>query len=238
MPGNSFGQAFKITTFGESHGKAIGVIIDGCPPGIAVDIDFIQSELARRRPGQSSIVTQRKEADEAQLLSGVFEGQTTGTPISMVIFNKDARSRDYSHIADKFRPSHADFTYQAKYGLRDYRGGGRSSARETAARVAAGAIAKLLLRQEGLSVDAYVSQVGKLGLVASHSELDLGLTESTPVRCPDPEMAERMIALIKEVRKAGDTIGGVVTGLVRGCPAGLGEPAFDKLHADLAKAML
>ncbi len=238
MPGNSFGQAFRISTFGESHGKAIGVTIDGCPPGLAIDLEFIQEELARRRPGQSAIVTQRKEADEVQILSGVFEGRTTGTPIGMVIFNKDARSKDYSHIADKFRPSHADFTYHAKYGHRDYRGGGRSSARETASRVAAGAVAKLLLQQEGISIQAYVSQVGHLKLETAPSLLDLSQTESTPIRCPELGLAEEMITFIKQIRKAGDTVGGVVTGLVKSCPAGLGEPAFDKLHADIAKAML
>jgi len=238
VAGNSFGQVFRISTFGESHGRAIGVIVDGCPPGIIIDLEFIQKELSRRRPGQSKIVTQRKEADQVELLSGVFEGKSTGTPIAMVIYNGDARSKDYSHIADKFRPSHADYTYQAKYGRRDYRGGGRSSARETAARVAGGAIAKLMLKKEGITVYAYVSQVGALKLEKGHEELDLSLTESTPIRCPDLKVAEEMIGLIKEVRKAGDTIGGVVNGLVVGCPPGLGEPAFDKLHADLAKAML
>lgn len=238
MAGNTFGQLFKITTFGESHGKALGVIIDGCPPGILIDEGFIQAELARRKPGQSSIVTQRKEEDTFQLLSGVFEGKTTGTPISMVIYNKDARSKDYSHIKDKFRPSHADFTYMAKYGIRDYRGGGRSSARETAARVAAGAIAKLLLKQRGIEVYSYVSQVGDLRLEKKMGELDMSAIDETAVRCPDLDTAERMIAYIKEIKKAGDTIGGVVTGLVKGCPPGLGEPVFDKLHADLGKAML
>jgi len=238
MPGNSFGHVFCITTFGESHGKALGLIIDGCPSGVEVDEAFILSELARRRPGQSAIVTQRKEPDKMELLSGVFEGKTTGTPIAMVIYNSDARSKDYSHIKDKFRPSHADFTYFAKYGNRDYRGGGRSSARETVARVAAGAIAKLLLKKEGISINAYVSQVGKLRLEKLYNELDFNEIESTPIRCPDLEMAEQMITHIKAVRKAGDTIGGVVTGVIQGCPAGLGEPVFDKLHAELGKAML
>ncbi|MEL7021193.1 MAG: chorismate synthase [Bacteroidota bacterium] len=238
MAGNTFGKAFTITTFGESHGKAIGVIIDGCPAGIAIDEDFIQAELARRRPGQSNIVTQRKESDQAQLLSGVFEGYTTGTPIALVINNKDARSKDYSHIATQFRPSHADFTYHEKYGRRDYRGGGRSSARETAARVAAGAIAKLFLRSKGIDVRAYVSQVGQLATSKAYTELDLEQTEQTPVRCPDLEVAQQMIDLIKSVRKDGDTIGGIVNAVVTGTPTGLGDPAFDKLHADLAKAML
>lgn len=238
MAGNSFGQAFNITTFGESHGKAIGVIVDGCPSGLEIDEVFIQKELERRRPGQSKIVTQRKEADQMEILSGVFEGKSTGTPISMVIFNKDAKSKDYSHIADKYRPSHADFTYQNKYGIRDYRGGGRSSARETAARVAAGAIAKLFLQQKGVSIQAYVNQVGPLKLEKPYQDLDLSLTEENIVRCPDESMAEEMIELIKSVRKDGDTIGGVVKCVIKGCPVGLGDPAFDKLHADLAKAML
>lgn len=238
MAGNIFGNAFRISTFGESHGPAIGVIIDGCPAGLPIDEPFIQAELARRRPGQSKIVTQRKESDRAEILSGVFEGHSTGTPIAMVIYNADARSKDYSHIADKFRPSHADYTYHVKYGRRDYRGGGRSSARETAARVAAGAVAKLLLRREGIDINAYVSQVGHLATPLSHHEVDLKRIEATPVRCPDPDLAPQMIEYIKRVRKDGDTIGGVVTALIRGCPPGLGEPAFDKLHADLAKAML
>ncbi len=238
MAGNAFGNIFRISTFGESHGEAIGVIIDGCPAGLDIDEAFIQEELARRRPGQSKIVTQRKESDTAQILSGVFKGKSTGTPIAMIIYNADARSKDYSHIADKFRPSHADYTYHEKYGFRDYRGGGRSSARETAARVAAGAIAKRLLSRYGIQIQAYVSQVGALRTEKSYRDLDLDRTEETPVRCPDPGLAEQMIAHIKEVRKAGDTIGGVVTGVVQNCPAGLGEPAFDKLHADLAKAML
>jgi chorismate synthase len=238
VAGNIFGYTFRITTFGESHGKAVGVIIDGCPAGLVIDEAFIQRELDRRRPGQSKIVTQRKESDTVQLLSGIFEHKTTGTPIAMVIFNVDARSKDYSHIADKFRPSHADYTYHQKYGLRDYRGGGRSSARETAARVAAGAIAKLFLRQEGISIQGYVSQVGPVATSKTYQELDLSLTEETPVRCPDPEVASKMIDFIKEVRKEGDTTGGVVSAVIRGCPPGLGEPAFDKLHADLAKAML
>lgn len=238
MPGNLFGTHFRISTFGESHGPAIGVIIDGCPPGLSIDIDFIQQELDRRKPGQSSIVTQRQEEDLVHILSGVFEGKSTGAPLALVIYNADARSKDYSHIADKFRPSHADYTYQAKYGIRDYRGGGRSSARETAARVAAGAVAKLLLSKHQIGVQAYVSQVGHIVLDKPYTELDLSQTESNDVRCPDLLVAEEMISLIKTVKKEGDTIGGVITGLIRGCPAGLGEPVFDKLHADLGKAML
>jgi len=238
VAGSIFGSAFRISTFGESHGKAIGVIIDGCPAGLDIDEVFIQAELDRRKPGQSAIVTQRKESDTVQILSGVFEGKSTGTPVGMLIPNDDQRSHDYGHIADKYRPSHADFTYQEKYGVRDYRGGGRSSARETAARVAAGAIAKLFLAQNGVNIQAYVSQVGPLILQKSADELDLSLTESNDVRCPDPEMAVQMIDLIKAVRKDGDTIGGVVSAVITGCPVGLGEPAFDKLHADLVKAML
>jgi chorismate synthase len=238
MPGNHFGQTFRISTFGESHGPALGVIIDGCPPGLPIDADFIASEMARRRPGQSAIVTQRKEGDAVEILSGVFEGRSTGTPIGMLIRNADQRSKDYGHIARSFRPSHADYTYHAKYGLRDYRGGGRSSARETAARVAAGAIAKLLLAEQGIRVAAWVSQVGDIVLEAPYGELDLSRVDAHPTRCPDPNTAERMEALIRQVRKDGDTIGGVVSAVLTGLPPGLGEPVFDKLHADLAKAMM
>ncbi|MFM9947040.1 MAG: chorismate synthase [Saprospiraceae bacterium] len=238
MAGSSFGNVFRISTFGESHGAAIGVVVDGCPAGLTIDEGFIQSELDRRRPGQSAIVTQRKESDTVQILSGIFEGKSTGTPIAMVIPNTDARSQDYNHIAEAFRPSHADFTWQSKFGLRDHRGGGRSSARETAARVAAGAIAKLFLLENGISVSAYVNQVGHLKLAQPYDALNLLLTESNPVRCPDPDMAVEMEALIREVRKAGDTIGGVVSCVIQNCPAGLGEPVFDKLHADLGKAIL
>ncbi len=238
MPGNSFGHTFRITTFGESHGAALGVIIDGCPSGTPIDESFIQSEMDRRRPGQSSIVTQRKEGDQVRILSGIFDGKTTGMPICMVIFNEDAKSKDYSHIADKFRPSHADFTYQAKYGHRDYRGGGRSSARETAARVAAGAVAKLILKKENIAIQAYVSQVGTIKADPDYKKLDLKKTEHNEVRCPDEKIAELMIQHIKAIKKSGDTIGGVVSCVVQNCPVGLGEPVFDKLHADLAKAIL
>src|SRR5690606_34130600 len=234
---NSFGKIFRITTFGESHGPAIGVILDGCPAGLPVDEAFIQAELARRKPGQSKITTQRKEDDAVKILSGVFEGVTTGTPIALVIENTDQRSKDYSHIADRFRPSHADFTYETKYGVRDYRGGGRSSARETAARVAAGAIAKLFLQANGIAVRAYVSQVGDIK-APSFTKLDLSKTEENIVRCPDPETAEKMIALIDQVRLDRDTIGGVVTAVIENAPVGLGEPVFDKLHAVLGQAML
>lgn len=236
--GNTYGKIFKISTFGESHGKAIGVVVDGCPAGIDFDQDFIQNELDRRKPGQSRITTQRKEADEVQILSGVFEGKTTGTPISMVIFNEDQRSKDYGHIADSFRPSHADFTYFSKYGIRDYRGGGRSSARETAARVAAGALAKLMLNHQSISVQAYVSQVGAMKLDKHYTELDLSKTDDNAVRCPDEAMAQKMFDYIDEVRKNGDSIGGIVTCVIKGVPAGLGEPVFDRLHAELGKAML
>ncbi|MGL1887572.1 MAG: chorismate synthase [Reichenbachiella sp.] len=235
---NSFGSLFKITTFGESHGKAIGVTIDGCPAGIDLDMEFIQSELERRKPGQSKITTQRKEPDTFEVLSGVFEGKTTGTPIAMVIFNTDQKSKDYSHISESYRPSHADFTYQEKYGIRDYRGGGRSSARETAARVAAGALAKLALRQLGIEIFGYVSQAGDIKTEKSHTELDFKLTESNIVRCPDTDVADQMIELIDSVRKDGDTIGGVVSCVIKGAPVGLGEPVFDKLHARLGSAML
>ncbi len=236
--GNSFGKLFKITTFGESHGKALGAIIEGCPAGLGLDEAKIRLEMQRRKPGQSKITTQRKEEDEIQILSGVFEGKTTGTPIGIVIQNSDQKSKDYSHIADKFRPSHADYTYFEKYGIRDYRGGGRSSARETAARVAGGAVAKQFLETKGISVQAFVSQVGDLTLKKSYTELDLELAEQNIVRCPDPAMAERMIALIDEVRLDRDTVGGVVTCVIKNTPPGLGEPVFDRLHAELGKAML
>ena len=238
MAGNTFGEIFKITTFGESHGAALGVIIDGCPAGLNIDTAFIQSELDRRKPGQSNIVTQRNEADEFEILSGIFEGVTQGTPIGIIIRNEDQKSKDYEHIKDSFRPSHADFTYDAKYGTRDYRGGGRSSARETAARVAAAAIAKQLLKHFGIEVKAYVSKVGKIEMDKSYTELDLSKTEENIVRCPDAATAEKMIELIKEIKKDGDTIGGLVSCFITGVPVGLGEPVFDKLHADLGKAML
>lgn len=236
--GNSFGKIFKISTFGESHGLGLGVVIEGCPAGLELDENFIRNEMQRRKPGQSKITTQRKEEDEFKILSGVFEGKTTGTPIGMVIMNTDQKSKDYGHIADKFRPSHADFTYFEKYGIRDYRGGGRSSARETAARVAAGAIAKLMLKHYGINIQAYVSQVGSLVLDQSYLELDLSKTEDNIIRCPDPQKAEEMISLIDEVRKSRDTIGGVVSCVATGVPPGLGEPVFDRLHAELGKAML
>jgi chorismate synthase len=233
-----YGKIFKISTFGESHGKAIGVIVDGCPAGVEFDENFIQNELDRRRPGQSRITTQRKESDEFQVLSGVFEGKTTGTPIAMVISNEDQRSKDYSHIATQFRPSHADYTYTAKYGNRDYRGGGRSSARETAARVAAGALAKTLLLNYNITIQAYVSKVGMLKLDKPYSELDLSKIDDNAVRCPDEEMAQKMFDYIDNIRKKGDSIGGIITCVIKGVPVGWGEPVFDKLHAELGKAML
>ncbi|AGA77783.1 chorismate synthase [Echinicola vietnamensis] len=236
--GNSFGKVFKISTFGESHGKGLGVIIDGCPAGLPIDEAFIRQELQRRKPGQSKITTQRKEEDECQILSGVFEGKSTGTPIAIVIMNTDQKSKDYSHIADKYRPSHADYTYQEKFGVRDYRGGGRSSARETAARVAAGAVAKLFLKHIGVEINAYVSQAGHIKLDKPYQELDFAEIEKNIVRCPDPEVAQDMIDYIDEIRKNRDTVGGVVSCVAKNVPVGLGEPVFDRLHADLGKSML
>lgn len=242
MAGNTFGQLFRISTFGESHGTAIGVILDGCPAQLPIDLDFIQSELDKRRPGQSKITTQRKESDTVQILSGTFEGKSTGTPIAMLIPNEDQRSKDYSHNTDVYRPSHADYTYDAKYGIRDHRGGGRSSARETAARVAAGAIAKLLLKHHGIEIFAHVSAVGRIIAPNLESSLTvdqlLEIREENIVRCADPATAREMIECIDGIRKDGDTIGGKVSCIIRNCPVGLGEPVFDKLHADLGKAML
>jgi len=238
MSGNSFGKNFTLTTFGESHGEALGGIIDGCPAGLQIDLDFIQSELDRRRPGQSHIVTQRKEGDKVEFLSGIFEGKTMGTPIGFIIRNENQKSKDYDHNKDVYRPSHADYTYDAKYGMRDYRGGGRSSARETVSRVVAGAIAKLILKQSGIIVNAYTSQVGDIKLLKSYKDIDLSKTDANIVRCPDQLLADTMIQKIEQVRKAGDTIGGVISCVITGTPVGLGEPVFDKLHADLGKAML
>ena len=241
MAGNSFGKLFKISTFGESHGVAIGVIIDGCPAGLEIDIDFIQSELDKRRPGQSKITTQRKESDTVQILSGVFEGKSTGTPISLLIPNEDHRSKDYEHNKDIYRPSHADYTYDVKYGIRDHRGGGRSSARETAARVAAGAIAKQLLAVYGIEIFAHVTAVGQINAPnfdSHHLKSALAIREENIVRCADPATANQMIEFIDSVRKDGDTVGGKISCIIKNCPVGLGEPVFDKLHADLGKAML
>lgn len=238
MAGNTYGQLFRVTTFGESHGPAIGVTIDGCPAGLAFDEAYLQSELARRRPGQSALVTQRKEPDTAEVLSGIFEGKTTGTPIAILIRNTNQKSKDYSHIATQYRPSHADYTYDAKYGHRDYRGGGRSSARETASRVAAAAFAKTLLATAGVKIQGFVERVGDINLHPWPETLSIATIESNPVRAATAETAELMEARIRDVRKKGDTIGGTVGCRVTGVPAGWGEPAFDKLHAELGKAML
>lgn len=235
---NSFGQIFRLTSFGESHGKGIGGIIDGCPAGLEIDMDFIQNELNRRKPGQSKITTQRDESDQVEFLSGIFEGKTQGTPIGFLVRNKDQHSSDYNDLKDVFRPSHADFTYIQKYGTRDHRGGGRSSARETIARVVAGAVAKLLLKKVGVNIQAYVSRVGEIQLEKPYTELDLTQTESNIVRCPDAETAEQMIARIEYAGRNHDTVGGVISCVVTGVPAGWGEPVFNKLHADLGHAML
>ena len=235
---NTWGNIFRLTSYGESHGTAVGGIIDGCPPNIVVDLDFIQKELDRRRPGQSDLTTSRKEADRVEFLSGIYEGKTTGTPIAFSIQNSDSHSSDYDNLKDVFRPSHADYTYSIKYGHRDHRGGGRSSARETVARVVAGALAKIVLHQQGILITAYTSQVGHICLNKHYSELDFSNIEKTPVRCPDRETAERMTELIREVQSAGDTIGGVITCVCQGVPAGLGNPVFGKLSAALANAML
>lgn len=236
MAGNTFGKLFKLTTFGESHGEALGGIIDGCPAGIELNFEAIQHEMQRRKPGQSSIVTQRKEADEVQFLSGIFEGKTTGTPIGFIIPNTNQKSEDYSHIKDSYRPSHADYVYEKKYGIRDYRGGGRSSARETASRVVGGAVAKQIIPE--IKINAFVSSVGEIFIDKPYQDLDFSLTESTAVRCPDLATAEKMETYIKEIKKQGDTVGGTVTCIIQNVPLGLGEPVFDKLHAELGKAML
>ena len=235
---NTFGQIFRLTTFGESHGEAIGGVVDGMPAGIAIDIDFIQQELNRRRPGQSNITTSRNEADEVEILSGVFEGKTTGAPIGFMVRNTNQHSSDYEQMRNTFRPSHADYTYYYKYGIRDHRGGGRSSARITISRCVAGALAKLALRQLGISITAYTSQVGSIALDRDYRQYDLSLTESNIVRCPDPQKAADMIRLIEQVKAEGDTIGGTITCVIKGCPPGLGDPEFSKLHATLGAAML
>ena len=236
MSGNKFGSLFQLTTFGESHGEAIGGIIDGCPSGITLDMKAIQRDLDRRRPGQSAIVTQRKETDEVKFLSGIFQGKTTGVPIGFAIFNTNQKSKDYDHIKDQYRPSHADKVYDEKYGFRDYRGGGRSSARETASRVVAGAIAKQFLND--IKFTAYVSSVGEIHLDKPYQELDFDYIEKNPVRCADPQKAEEMEDYIRKIRKDGDTVGGIITCVIQNVPSGLGEPVFNKLHAELAKAML
>lgn len=235
---NTFGNIFRLTTFGESHGTGVGGVIDGMPAGIAVDTDFLQQELDRRRPGQSALTTPRKESDKVEILSGTFEGVTTGCPIGFLVRNENQHSTDYDNLRELFRPSHADYTYAMKYGIRDHRGGGRSSARETIARCVGGAFAKMALRRLGISVAAYTSQVGDIAVDTDYRHLDLSLTETNAVRCPDPEKAEAMASLIAKVKGEGDTIGGIITGVITGCPAGLGEPAFGKLHAALGQAML
>ena len=235
---NTIGRIFRLTSFGESHGGAIGGVIDGCPAGLMLDLDLIQQDLDRRKPGQSHITTQRAEGDRVEFLSGIFEGQTTGTPIGFMIKNQDQHSSDYNDLKDVYRPSHADYTYDQKYGKRDHRGGGRSSARETIARVVAGAIAKQLLSGFGIKIRAYVSQVGQISVSKSYEKLDLSLTESNIVRCPDTETALLMIARIEEAGRNHDTVGGVISGVITGVPAGWGEPVFNKLHADLGHAML
>lgn len=235
---NSFGNIFRLTSFGESHGKGIGGVIDGFPAGINIDMDFIQAELNRRRPGQSLLTTARKEPDQVEFLSGIFEGKSTGCPIGFVVWNKNQHSDDYNNLKDVYRPSHADYTYKVKYGIRDHRGGGRASARETIARVVGGALAKLALRQLGISITAYTSQVGYIKLENDYTAYDLSQVENSSVRCPDPEKSKEMEAYIKQVKAEGDTIGGVITCVIKGCPIGLGQPVFGKLHAALGAAML
>lgn len=235
---NTTGTIFSLTTFGESHGAAVGGVVDGMPAGIDIDLDFIQSELNRRRPGQSAITTSRNEADQVELLSGVFEGKSTGCPIGFIVRNQNQHSKDYSNIRDLYRPSHADYTYHQKYGIRDHRGGGRTSARVTISRCVAGALAKLALRQLGVTIQAYTMQVGNIAIDRDYHKYDLSIIESNAVRCPDVDAARRMEALIKEVKAEGDTIGGVIQCVIKGCPVGLGSPEFDKLHAVLGKAML
>ena len=235
---NTFGNIFTLTTFGESHGTAIGGVVDGMPAGIIIDTDFIQQELNRRRPGQSSIVSARNEADRVELLSGVFEGVSTGCPIGFVVRNTSQRSADYDEMRNVFRPSHADYTYYNKYGIRDHRGGGRSSARITISRCVGGALAKQALRQLGISITAYTSQIGGVGIDANYSAYDLSNIDNNEVRCPDPEKAQQMLQLIKKVKEQGDSVGGIITCIIKGCPTGLGEPEFGKLHAMLGAAML
>ena len=235
---NTFGEIFRLTTFGESHGEAIGGVVDGMPAGIAIDLEFIQHELNRRKPGQSNITTSRQEADQVELLSGVYEGKSTGCPIGFIVRNQNQHSEDYENMRQLFRPSHADYTYYYKYGTRDHRGGGRSSARITISRCVAGALAKLALRHLGISIQAYTSQVGPIALDSDYHTYDLSLTESNIVRCPDPQKATEMISLIEQVKADGDTIGGIITCVIKGCPPGLGEPEAGKLHASLGAAML
>ncbi len=238
MSSNSFGRIFSFSSFGESHGPAIGGVVDGCPAGLAIDLNFIQAELKRRRPGQSSLATQRNEADAVEILSGLLDGKSTGAPIGFIIRNLDQRSTDYSHLEQAYRPSHADYTYEQKYGIRDHRGGGRSSARETAVRIVAGAIAKIFLKHHGITINAFVKQIGEIKLEGDYSTMDLKQAEQNPVRCPDPETAQRMQTLLEAVKKEGDTLGGIVHCVASGLPTGLGEPVYDKLSSRLAQAML
>ncbi|WP_297867864.1 chorismate synthase [uncultured Flavobacterium sp.] len=236
MAGNTFGKLLQLTTFGESHGEALGGILDGCPAGITLNLEFIKQEMQRRKPGQSAIVTQRKEEDDVQILSGIFEGKTTGTPIGFLISNTNQKSDDYSHIKDSYRPSHADYVYKQKYGIRDYRGGGRSSARETVSRVVGGAIAKQIIPE--IKINAFVSSVGEIFIDKPYQDLDFTKIETNVVRCPDEITAEKMESYIKTIKKQGDTVGGTITCVIQNVPIGLGEPVFDKLHAELGKAML
>jgi chorismate synthase len=238
MSGNSFGTLFRLTSFGESHGKAVGGVLEGVLPGLEIDMDFIQNEMARRRPGQSNITTPREEADQVEILSGIFNGKATGTPIGFLVWNSDQRSGDYDNLKDIYRPSHADYTYEAKYGIRDHRGGGRSSARETIARVFAGAVAKLILRQIGVEITAYTSSVGSVRLEIPYQQLNLSAIDENIVRCPDAETASRMIEYIDQVRKENDSVGGIITCVMKNVPVGLGEPVFEKLHAALGHAMM
>ncbi len=238
MADNTFGKLFKLTTFGESHGAAIGGVVDGCPPGLEIDFDFIQNELNRRKPGQSEFTTPRQEMDELEFLSGIFEGKTTGTPIGFIIRNKDAKSDDYDNLKDVYRPSHADFTYEKKYGIRDHRGGGRASARETAVRVVGGAIAKMFLLKQDVGVIAFVSQIGSIRIENELEELSIKSVEESLLRCPDLQSSAKMEAYLEELSKKKDSTGGIISCMIENSPAGLGEPVFDKLHADLGKAML
>jgi chorismate synthase len=238
MAGNTTGKLFCLTTFGESHGDAIGGVIDGCPPGLKINMDFIQNELERRKPGQSFLTTERKETDKVEFLSGIFNGKTTGTPIGFIIKNINKKTEDYEFLKDVYRPSHADYTYEKKYGIRDYRGGGRASARETATRVVGGAVAKIFLKNAGIKIFAYVSKIGNIELEKDFKVLDFEQIEKSLVRCPDKEISEKMIDLLKNIKDEGDSIGGVISCITQGVPVGLGEPVFDKLQADLAKAML
>lgn len=238
MAGNSFGQIFKLTTFGESHGLAVGGIIDGCPAGIEIDFDFVNKKIAKRKANDSIASTSRKEPDEVEFLSGIFENKTTGTPIAFLVKNKNSKTEDYEHLKDAFRPSHADFTYNEKYGIRDYRGGGRASARETVSRVVAGAIAEIILKELGVTIMAYVSSIGNISIPENYSEISQKNIDSSELKCPDKESSKKMLEVLEKTKSEGDTLGGIISCIIKNCPIGLGEPVFDKLHADLAKAMM